>query len=139
MNMYGMLGLNEVDYPHSMFPAQGVTHELGLTVPGLSLMCGKAEIWNQDYSIMGWTCGNGMASARDVAKFYWDFLGPNRHLVSEDRVIEMMNFTFCDKGWAAPYLMYGGGLMPSAVAPWKDYPPVNNTLNFGHGGHTYGF
>jgi len=50
--------------------------EHGLKVGGASQAYGEAEIYSQDASILGWTCGNLAASARDVAKFYWNLLSP---------------------------------------------------------------
>ena len=50
-------------YKNTNFPPYGVINEVGLTVPGVSLQFGEAEIWSQDQSIMGWTCGYAISSA----------------------------------------------------------------------------
>jgi len=60
----------------------------GLTAPGMSLGYSEAEIWGQDYSISGWTCGHALSTARDVAKFYYDLLGAKK-IVSQERLDEM--------------------------------------------------
>lgn len=59
---------------------------------------------------MGWTCGNGMASARDVAKFFYDLLGPEYKIVSKEGVEVMNQFRRMDKGFSAGGMDYGGGL-----------------------------
>jgi hypothetical protein len=90
---------------------------------------------------MGWTCGNGLASSRDVARFYYDLLGPEKKIVSEESAKIMQNFTTIDKGWAEGLLQYGGGLFPStAGSKYTHTPPLNDSATYiGHGGHTYGF
>jgi len=35
---------------------------------------------------MGWTCGYGIASAFDVARFYYDLLGPEHEILSKETV-----------------------------------------------------
>jgi hypothetical protein len=45
-------------------------------------------MWEQDSSIMGWTCGYLVASAKDVAKFYWNLLGPNNSILSPEALKE---------------------------------------------------
>lgn len=66
---------------------------------------------------MGWTCGFTIASAKDVAKFYFDLLGPDHKIVSEERVKEMKTFTTLDLGWSKDYITYGGGLFLINVSP----------------------
>lgn len=68
------------------FPTIGAVHDVGLTTSAISLQFGEQEIWDQDQSVMGWTCGFGIASARDVAKFYFDLLGPNKKILTEESV-----------------------------------------------------
>jgi len=68
--MMEMVGLDPRDYPKTFFKTLGPLNADGLTVPAYSLGFGNAQIWDQDQSIMGWTCGFAMAAARDVAKFY---------------------------------------------------------------------
>lgn len=53
---------------------------------------GLTEIFDQDYSIMGWTSGNGMATPRDTAKFFYDLLGPEKKVVSQESYDEMIQF-----------------------------------------------
>jgi len=64
------------DFNNSHFLSEGKMSEHGLKVGGASQAYGEAEIYSQDASILGWTCGNLAASARDVAKFYWNLLSP---------------------------------------------------------------
>jgi CubicO group peptidase (beta-lactamase class C family) len=83
-DMFETLGLNKADYPHLYFKPTGRACDNGLTVPGTSLAFGKAEIYAQDASIMGWTCGYATAAAKDIAKFYYDLLGPEPKIVSDE-------------------------------------------------------
>lgn len=48
---------------------------------GASHAYGTAELYAQDASILGWTCGNVVATAEDVAGFYWRLLGPSHMIV----------------------------------------------------------
>ena len=84
-----------------------------MTVPGMSLSTknGVTQLWEQDQSIMGWTAGFTLANARDMAKFYWDYLGPNRYIVSDELLDEAYNFGTMDRGWEGGNFEYGGGLM----------------------------
>jgi hypothetical protein len=63
----------------------------GLTVAGYSQAYGQATLFEQDASILGWTCGDLVASARDVAKFYWDLISPDslNKVVSEASLSSM--------------------------------------------------
>ncbi len=60
---------------------------------------------------MSWTAGFAITSARDVAKFYWDLLGPERYLLSEESLKKQTSFELLDSGYNAGLLPYGGGLM----------------------------
>jgi hypothetical protein len=89
---------------------------------------------------MGWCCGHGLASARDVARFYFDLLGPVPKIVTQESLEVMQNFTLCDRGWATDQLLYGGGLMVEWFENKKGAPqPGYNSSFIGHGGATYGF
>lgn len=114
-----------------------------LTVPGASGMIeGKlTPIWGQRAGVLGWTCGNMVASATDVASFYYDLLVA-RSLLDEGSLAQMETFRTLSYGWAEGHIAYGAGLMVEAVnfsrhsgAPqfgrWGSY--------MGHGGDTYGF
>merc|ERR1712166_1500978 len=72
-----MLGLDMQVYAHTHFLSAGRMNDTGLSVPGSSLQYGKAELFAQDSSILGWTCGNVAATGLDVARFYYDLLGPD--------------------------------------------------------------
>lgn len=49
-----------------------------MTVPGTTVwsMPPDTIVFNQNPSILGWTCGNLIGSARDVATFFLRFVGP---------------------------------------------------------------
>ena len=51
----------EYAYAHVTFPRVGPLNSKagGLTVAGSSLQYGETELFEQDASILGWTCGNG--------------------------------------------------------------------------------
>lgn len=80
------LGLDLDVYQHTHFPPKGKISELGFTNPGITVNYGRYQIWEQDQSIMGWTCGYGIASAFDVARFYYDLLGPEHEILSKETV-----------------------------------------------------
>lgn len=106
-------------------------------------------IREQNPSILGWTCGNMVGTAGDVAAFYHDLLAPvvnsSEQIVSDAARAEMMRFELQTKGWGAGWLSYGAGLMeqvghegasmnsssPSKPDDWNYY--------IGHGGLTYGY
>lgn len=106
-------------------------------------------IRDQNPSILGWTCGNLVGTAGDVAAFYYDLLAPtatsSERIVSDAARDEMCRFELQTKGWGAGWLSYGAGLMeqvgkegasmnsssPSKPGDWNYY--------IGHGGLTYGF
>jgi hypothetical protein len=89
---------------------------------------------------MSWTGGYTIASARDVAKFYWDLLGPDRYILSEESYKKALQFELIPD----MKLVYGAGLMIE-TANLSDYTAtpnltMNDTCAFvGHAGETYGF
>jgi hypothetical protein len=126
------------------FPPTGVLHENGLTAPGVSLLYGPAQMWEQDASVMGWTCGYLLASAKNVAKFYWDLLGPQMKILKPETVAIQTNWTLLDFGWAKGHLYYAGGLMVEFTNQTHHEKGENRTVHdidayWGHGGETYGF
>jgi hypothetical protein len=90
---------------------------------------------------MDWTCGYVIASARDVSRFFWDLLGPEKKILSQESVDEILKFKLMGEGFMADHLLYGGGLMVSNVDPTvNDWECLNETATYyGHGGHTYGY
>jgi hypothetical protein len=110
-DMFAALGLDKSEYDSTFFVASGPVNETGLSVPGSSFAFGNAEIYDQDASIMGWTCGFATATAHNVAKFYYDLLGPNSKIVSDARKKEMEVYSTVDVGWGRGGVYYGGGLM----------------------------
>lgn len=106
-------------------------------------------IRDQNPSILGWTCGNMVGTAGDVAAFFYDLLAPtatsSERIISDAARAEMCRFELQTKGWGAGWLSYGAGLMeqvgregasqnsssPSGPYDWNYY--------LGHGGLTYGY
>lgn len=89
---------------------------------------------------MSWTAGFAIASARDVAKFYWDLLGPDRKIISEKSLKKQMEFQEIDL--SGMKFDYGGGLMHTHANLTNFTSPVTFneiTSLIGHGGQTYGF
>jgi len=137
-------------YPSLKFPPVGETDAVNgsikdyLTVPGVSVSKNwdNTLIWNQSASILGWTCGSMVGTVRDVARFYFDLLGPGNSLVTADRRKHMIDFQPLNKGWIPD-----GGLNYSSGFEEKDYSLGKKTLHgtdhfsygWGHGGVTYGF
>ena len=136
-----MLGLDfENDYKHMDFPVSGTLHEVGATVAGSTSFL-PMQIWDQDNSIMGFTSGFGIASAHDLAKFYWDYLGPDHYVTSDAMLKEAYTFGPMDRGWEGGNFNYGGGLM-FMHSNHNEAKPFNlnmTTTYIGHEGITYGF
>ena len=137
----GQLGLDRARYPTMAAPRLGNLDRVGLTVGGVDLSYGAVEIYEQDASILGWTCGNIAASALDSARFYYELLGPDHSIVSAESVRTMSNLSTIDQGWEAGNIDYGYGLMVQNVAPsMQKRPPLEHVGSYlGHGGFTYAF
>jgi CubicO group peptidase (beta-lactamase class C family) len=132
------------------FPVAGKLRDSGLTVAGSSIQYGKTELWEQDSSVLGFTCGNCIASAHDAARFYYQLLGPNPSIVSQESLAMMKELHTLNKGWAAGGIEYGTGLMIQNVSPKQNYAwrkagnhgpvPGNASASYiGHAGDTYAF
>jgi hypothetical protein len=138
--MMEALGVSKADYPNFFFSPKGRVCDVGLTVPGLALTFGKSEIFTQDASIMAWTGGYATAAAKDVAKFYFDLLGPEPKIVSEEARELMQRYNTMDMGFLAHKGIYGGGLMVLWFQNEHEIPNTyTNSSYVGHGGETYGF
>eukprot|EP00665_Eupelagonemidae_sp_cell47_P017109 gene17109-biopygen8056 len=74
-------------YPHTFFPTVGPLNEVGLSCAGNGFSFGRTEVYEQDASIMGLGWGYTTASAWDVARFYFDLLGPKHHVVSQASLV----------------------------------------------------
>lgn len=119
-----------------------------LTVPGVSAggMWEATTIYNQNPSMLGWTCGNLVANTNDVARFFYDVLAPDSEtkILSEALRDQMVQLKALTTGWLAGDLMYGAGIMSlcpdrnHAHHSWKK-GPSDWGYTFGHGGDTYGF
>jgi CubicO group peptidase (beta-lactamase class C family) len=99
-------------------------------------------LWDQNPSIMGWTCGGVNANTGDFARFFYDLLddsSPNP-LVSKAGVKEMSNLKPLTSGYFK--VDYGAGLMDSA-APHYNKPTTKGADDWGyiigHIGETFGF
>jgi len=127
-------------YEHLTFATMGPLNQ-SLTVAGESIAYGKVELLDQDGSILGWTCGNAVASGRDIAKFYYDLLSESGSLLSKESLAVMQNWSRVDVGWASNALDYGAGLMIQNVSPKVKAPPSVSDFStyIGHGGDTYAF
>lgn len=66
---------------------------------------------------MGYTSGFVITSGQDVARFFYDLLGPEYKIVSKETVEIMKQFSQLDMGWSAGLLEYGGGLMLRNESP----------------------
>lgn len=118
-----------------------------MTVPGTvtSSRFGKGTVlFDQNPSVLGWTCGNMVGSARDVAGFFYDLLHPgsNHAIVSDASRTEMTTFKTASKGWYAGHLHYGAGLIERTTSG-SEYIQSSNPgewgYDIGHVGITYGF
>ena len=55
-----------------------------------SAIPGGTAVLNQSASTLGWTCGNMVAPPLEVARFFWDLLGPQPRIVSRETLQVMM-------------------------------------------------
>jgi carbohydrate-binding DOMON domain-containing protein len=95
--------MDKDEFKKSHFFTEGKMSDKYLTVAGSSRGFGKeAELYSQDASILGWTCGNLAASAHDVAKFYYNLLSPDakNKVVSAASLKTMQEWNTLDFGWA---------------------------------------
>jgi len=126
------------------FPVIGPLNQ-SLTVAGASVQYGKTEVWMQDASFLGYTCGNAVGSAQDMARFLYELLGPTASVVSESTLQFMQEWHVLDAGWAAGQLNYGAGLMIQNMSPRQKLaggaaPVLSSSASYvGHAGDTYGF
>lgn len=136
------LGLSPQDYPNTATPTQGALHKVGLTVGGDSQYFGSpTELYTQDASILGWTCGNVAASAHDTARFYYELLG-RRSIVSQHSLKTMATTSTISRGWESGEIDYGYGLMIQNVSPKNarsKADPAAAGSYLGHAGDTYAF
>lgn len=115
-----------------------------LTVPGYSAggwaQTPPTTIFNQSSTILGWTCGNLVSTALDMAGFIWDLLGPEARVLSASSLAEMTTFKPLSQGWAAGTIQYGAGVMLESVTWGREVPHVPEWGTYvGHGGDTFGF
>lgn len=85
---------------------------------------------------MDWTCGYLIASAKDVSRFFWDLLGPNRNIISDETLRQQMEWSKFDVHFLVG-TPYGGGLMIENVIQTSN--ATNLTSYIGHPGRTFGF
>merc|ERR1712232_192676 len=132
-------------YPSMKLPGKQGRLKDTISVAGFSKSKGTSEqtvLWEQNPTIMGWSCGGLNANTRDMATFFYDLLdesSPNP-LVSTAARTEMKNLKPLTTGYFK--VDYGAGLMDSA-------PPVYNRPTtkgpddwgyiLGHIGETFAF
>lgn len=117
-----------------------------LTTQGRAQIFGGAEtiIFDQNPTVLGWTCGHMVGAAGDVAKFFYDLLDPESPspVVSNASRAEMTRTQPLSMGWGNSSIAYGAGLMSVSMSRNKSYQPDKPSqwgYYFGHGGLTYGF
>jgi len=137
---YPALGFTR--YPSMKLQNKGKLKET-LSVAGLSGFYGpKTTLWEQDSTIMGWSCGGMNANTGDLAKFFYDLLdesSPNQ-LVSASARKEMSRLKPLSEGHFQ--VDYGAGLMDSS-APIYNKPTTKGPDDWGyilgHIGETFAF
>lgn len=147
------LGDMRTRYPTMSFPPTGSTGTKiseSLTVPGTSVSSDwpSTTILQQNAAILGWTCGNMVSSAQDVARIYFDLLHSSGledlpRLINDESRSRMLNFKNATHGWNVGKLQYSAGLMQTHY-DYSDEPRDLENYNYafpawGHGGDTYGF
>lgn len=118
-----------------------------LTVPGNidSKEWPHVPIFDQNPSILGWTCGNMVGNTRDVAALFYDLLSPESStpVVSRAARAEMTRFQTLSKGWNAGKMTYGAGLMETSAHYYFNKHPMpakdDWAYTAGHDGLTFGF
>jgi len=127
-------------YPSMKLPASKGKLKDTMSVAGFTRQ--GVTLWDQNPTIMGWSCGGMMANTGDFAKFFYDLLdesSPNP-LVSAAARKEMTNLKKLTSGYFR--VDYGAGLMDSA-APKYNQPtskgPEDWDYIVGHIGETFGF
>jgi len=136
--------------PNNSFPSLTFTSDKFkhlsdvLTVPGIvtNRLWPKKQIFDQNPSILGWTCGNMVGSTKDVASWFYDLLNPdttNPKIVSDGARAEMMRLETLTAGWLKGYLKYGAGLMEQKLSQGTDVGPDDWAYAIGHDGQTFGF
>lgn len=104
------------------------------------------QVWEENGSVLGWTCGNMVASTIEVARFFYDLL-TQHHIASprilrSDSVTTMKNVQEFNRGDDAfsSKIKYGAGLM--SLNPGCRCHTSSDVCDYhyiGHGGDTYGF
>lgn len=130
-------------FPNSLFLTTGpINGSVGATVAGQSegFSPSMVEIWGQDASILGWTCGNLAAPTEEVARFMYELL-VSQTVVSAKAMAAMKAVVPLDVGWAKGTISYGAGLMIQQTSRHASFPPKLSEWGsyLGHGGDTYGF
>merc|ERR1719246_112519 len=131
-------------YPSMQMPADQGRLQDYITVAGVSGYSGSnvTYIWEQNPTVMGWTCGGMNANTGDLARFFYDLLSPKtKHpLVSDGLVKEMKNLKQLNTGNFQ--VDYGAGLMDSAP-PQYNKPTTKGPDDWGyiigHIGETFAF
>lgn len=129
----------------SNFANDGLLNSSGLTVPGQAAI-GNTIVYGQRADILGWTCGNLLASSHHMARFMWELLVA-KSILSESMLSIMTDFRDFSFGFGKAgdvvQIRYGAGLMAQQADYWKlyqspwEYGDWGTTM--GHGGDTYGF
>ena len=132
------------EYPHCFFPTFGPLQDEGLSSVGNCYIFGRAQIATQDASIMGMGWGGTVASAWDVARFYFDLLAPmgGTGIVSSESLAYMQTWEMLSYGWDTGTKRYGAGLEtnnPTMKKMWRAPPLDHIATGIGHHGQTYSF
>jgi len=116
-----------------------------LTVPGHAAVFGGSGtvVFDQNPTILGWTCGHMVGAAGDVAQFFFDLFSSRsaRPVVSNASLTEMTRTVPLSMGWGT-HIDYGAGIMAVPMSHNASYRPENTSqwgFLLGHGGMTYGF
>jgi len=143
--MEAISGGSKSRYPSMKLPAgQGSLKDTMSVsgVSGFSPLQAKVVLWEQNPSIMGWSCGGLMANTGDFARFFYDLLAPTsqNRLVSNASLAEMSNLKPLNTGEFK--VDYGAGLMDSAP-PRYNQPTTKGPDDWGyiigHIGETFAF
>lgn len=135
-------------YPQMHFPTKGQLKSTGLTVAGFSVSddftkgSQPVTLFDQDASILGFTCGNMVASPSNVARFFYHLFDEDgskmngEEIISRDSASIMRKTKKLSKGWAAGVLKYGAGIEGNTYGGYHNGEAV---VTYGHEGATFAF
>jgi len=146
LNFAAAISADSSRYPSMKLPASQGSLKDTMSVAGFAGgYSGSVTIYDQNPTIMGWSCGGMNANTHDLSKYFYDLLDESSHhpLVSAAARKEMTNIKELTAGYFK--IPYGAGLMAADVSRSATTTgPVNKSPDdwgylVGHIGETFAF